>query len=292
MLVQVAARKFVVPFECPCCGAAPDTEIAVHLTREPGRRVATETARALAFPYCQRCVAHLTAWESAGVLPVGVAVLGIIAGGVLAIATHPLVGLVFAPALPVAWYLRRSRQTRAKASCGPSCASPGRALGYLGWSGAESAFMFESHTYAARFAEQNTGVLSSPTPQLRRLLEGHRVARLAVPTPAAAVQVIPPPATVSDWIGRIDSSKGAVARRNMLQRALDGLHEPRERQEAIDAASKIELTPILAEVEGLSAIAAKGRLQRAIDEVRADNMPEELQAAVLRELDGRWRQLG
>jgi hypothetical protein len=293
VLVEVSARRFVIPFECPCCGAAPDAEMAIHLTRSAGRRVATESALALAFPYCQRCVAHVTAWEASGTIVVAVLLGGIIAGVIAGIATHFLVGLgVFAAAIPVAWLMTQARRGRAKASCGPSCACPGRALVYLGWSGSDSAFTFESHTYAARFAEQNPTVLSNASTSLKRLLEGHRVARLAVPTPATAVLTVPPPATLQDWIGRIEACKGAVSRRNILQRALDGLHEKHDRQEVIAAAMRLEVAPVLDEVDGLTSIAAKGRLQRAIDGFRADNIPEELQTAVLRELDTRWRKLG
>ncbi|MEO8699031.1 MAG: hypothetical protein ABI867_03275 [Kofleriaceae bacterium] len=293
MLVEVNARRFTIPFECPCCGAAPDAEMAIHLTRLPGRTVAPESARELAFPYCQRCIAHVTAWEAAGVVPAGVMLGGIIAGVVVGIAVHPGVGAgVLVAAAPAAWFLRQSNRAAAKRSLGPSCACPGRALAYLGWSGAESSFEFESHTYAARFAEQNPAITPNKSTQLQRLLEGHRVARLAVPTPAAAVHTVPPPATVADWIARIDGSNGAIARRTVLQRALDGLHDDRDRQQVIAAATRLELAPVFEEVEGLSPIAAKGRLQHAIEGVRADNIPEELQISVLGQLELRARSLG
>jgi hypothetical protein len=115
--------------------------------------------------------------------------------------------------------------------------------------------------------------------------------REIVTTPAAAVAALPPPASVQDWIARIESAKGALAKRNTLSRALDALHDKQERQKVIDTAARFELQPILEEVEGLAPHAAVGRLQRAIDGFRADNIPEELQAAVLRDLDTRWRKL-
>ena len=293
MLVQLATRRFAVPMECPCCGAAPDTEIPIPLTRTPDHRIATESARELAFPYCKRCVTHVTAWEQASALPAAVVLGGIIGAIVLAIAVDIVVGVIaLVLAAPAAWLVFRQRRSVAKSTMGPSCAAPTRALAYLGWSGAESSFELESHAYAAKLAEHNQPLLAHPSAQLTRLLEGHRVARLAVPTPAAAVQTIPPPATVQDWINRIQSAPGAVARRVTLSRALDGLHEARERGEVLAAAATIELAPYFDEVEGMSSIAAKTRLQRAIDAVRADNMPEDLQATVLRELDARWRRLG
>jgi hypothetical protein len=279
--------------ECPCCGAAPDTEIPIPLTRTPDHRIAAESARELAFPYCKRCVAHVAAWEQAAAVPAAMLLIGIIVAVILGIAVHFVAGVItLAIAGPAAWFVFRARRTAAKAALGPSCASPSRALDYLGWSGAESSFELESHAYAAKLAEQNQSLLAHPSVQLTRLLEGHRVARLAVPTPAAAIHTVPPPATVKDWIGRIESAAGAVARRTTLQRALDGLHEQRDRQEVLASAVAFEVAPFLDEVEGMSSIAAKGRLQRAIDMVRADNMPEELQTSVLRELDTRWRRLG
>jgi hypothetical protein len=293
VLVEVNTRRFTIPFECPCCGAAPDAEMAIHLTRLPARTVAPESARELAFPYCQRCIAHLTAWESAGVAPAGVMLGGIIAGVVVGIAVHVAAGgAVLVAAAPLAWVLRQSRRTAARKAMGPSCACPGRALAYLGWSGGSSTFDFESHTYAARFAEQNPTVVTNKSAQLDRLLEGHRVARLAVPTPAAAVHTVPPPATVTDWIGRLEAARGAVARRTMLQRALDGLHDEQDRQQALAAAARLELAPVLEELDGLSPIAAKGRLQHAIERFRADNIPEELQTSVVRQLETRARSLG
>jgi hypothetical protein len=293
VLVELAARRFTIPFECPCCGAAPDTELPIHLERTSDRRVASESARALVFPYCQRCADHVTGWEAAAGVPAGAMLAALIVAIVLAIAVHVVAGVVLlAIAAPGAYVLYRMRRAAAKTTMGPSCASPGRALAYLGWSGAESGFEVESHTYAARLAEQNEGLVANPSPQLVRLLEGHRIARLAVPTPAAAIHAVPPPATLADWIARIEAARGTVARRSTLKRALDGLHDPGERQDAIAAAARLELAPILEEVEGMSSVAAKGRLGRAIDAIRADNIPEELQAAVLRELDARWRRLG
>jgi hypothetical protein len=244
------------------------------------------------FPYCQRCVAHLTAWEASGGSAIVVLFGGIIAAVIAGIVIHWIPAVVLAAlALPAAWVVWNARRTGAKAACGESCAGPGRALAYLGWSGSESVFDLDSHTYAARFAEQNQAILANTSPQLAKLLEHNRVARLAVPTPAAAVPALPPPASVADWVARIEAGKGAVGRRNTLQRALDALHDKKDRQQVIDAAARFELAPVIEEVEGMAAHAARVRLQRAIDGFRADNIPEELQATVLRELDTRWRKL-
>ena len=66
VVIEVSARKFSIPFECPCCGAAADADLWVAATRT-GKGAARETTRGLDFPYCARCIAHVAAWESAGV---------------------------------------------------------------------------------------------------------------------------------------------------------------------------------------------------------------------------------
>ena len=290
-MVEVSARTFEVPFECPCCGATPDTELGISVTRTSGRPVGRDTARALDFPYCGRCAGHVGIWESAGMRSAGVIVTGIVAAVVVSLATRFVIGaIVFVAAILFAWSLGSARRAAARAGTGPSCASPGRALAYLGWSGTTSAFSFESPTYAARFAEQNTKHLTHVGDRLRKLIEGHRIARLAVPTPAAPQLVVPPPAGVNDWIQRIERSRSAVERRNTLSRALDVARDAGERAQLLEAASRIELAPIMGRVDGLSSAGAKKHgLQKAIDRIRADNIPEELAAEQIRRLEARLR---
>jgi hypothetical protein len=288
VLVEVSSRRFAIPPECPCCGALPDTELAVPLTAQPGRPVAPDTARSVMMPYCQRCVGHSTRWEAAGVASAAIMLAGIVGGIVLALTVHLVAGLAaVVVAAPLAYVARQVRRNKAKAACGESCAGPGRAVAYLGWSGTTSVFEFDSHTYTARFAEANPKLIANASSSLAKLVEGHRVARLAVPTPAASV-VVPPPATVHDWIAKLEASIGAVSRRTTLQRAIDVL-EHGERQLVIIEATKLELAPIHAELDGLDAPQQRQRLERAIEAVRADNMPEPLQVAVLYALEQELR---
>jgi hypothetical protein len=292
--VEVAARAFAVPFECPCCGAVPDAETRVPVKRAGGQReVARDSAPALAFPYCQRCIGHVAEWESAGVMSAGVLLLGMLAAVGIALLVNWLLGVIalIAAAL-LAYSLAQARRGRARASCGPSCASPEKALAYLGWSGTTSAFTFDSPTYTARFAEQNTRDLVNISPHLRKLLEGHKLARLAVPTPASPVTVASEPPGVRDWIAKIEGAAGVVARRNTLQRALDGLHEAADRTLVLEAVTKLELAEVLGRVAGLASHDAKQRaLHKAIGEIRADNIPTELQDAEVKELERRLADL-
>lgn len=215
MIVEVSARTFAVPFECPCCGAVPDAELAIPLTRT-GRRVQRDTKRSIDersesrgwgptgsargagvsprsidVPYCQRCVEHVELWSSAGVRSAAVIVAGLVAAVIVAIATRLVIGAIaFLAAAAFAWSLATARRAAAHAGCSPGCAAPEAALAYLGWSGTASALSFESPTYAARFAEENAAHLVQMNDRLRKLLDGYRIARLAVPTPAVPLRVV------------------------------------------------------------------------------------------------------
>src|SRR3569623_1593490 len=217
LIVQVPGRRFAIPFECPCGGAPPDTEL--HLPRARGAHAAPDSAAAIDVPYCSRCMRHAEAWDHAGVGSAFVLVLGVLAFIIITlVAARPLLGLfALLAAIPINLIVAGARRRHARAACTPSCASPGIALAYQGYNGTLTSIAFESLTYAARFAEHNTGIVLE-TPQLRRLLEGHRIARLQVPTPAAAVSISAAP-TPAEWRSKITSAKGPLARRTALSRA-------------------------------------------------------------------------
>jgi hypothetical protein len=285
--VEVSSRRFAIPYECPCCGAVPDTELGIPLAVGGSHKTAPDTAETLQVPYCRKCLHHVARRESAITLSSMLAFFALCAGTVLALTGWPWIGLgVFGGMLPVAWFVRSQRLAAAKAAMRDSCADIDFAVGYLGWSGTTTALELSSHTYAARFAEANPQILAAVTPQLEKLLEGHRLARLAVPTPAATVTV-PPPATVKEWIDRLEATSGTVARRAMLGRALDALTESGERQLVIQTVCRLEVEPIAKQLA--SEKRAVPYLEKAIAEARADNMPEALQAAVLYDLEGRLR---
>jgi len=292
--VAVSARKFAVPFECPCCGATPDADLAIPFSAAKSTPAATDTATWLEFPYCKPCVAHAGYWESADRTSGRVMGAGVLAAILIGVVVSWLAGsLVFLGAITVALFLVLAGRGRARAGCGPACASPGKAVHYYGWSGNASTFGFESPTYAARFAEQNTGKLVDVTPQLRALLEGYKVARLAVPTPAAPAHVVPPALELRDWIARIESEVSHSGRRNMLKRALDGIHDDADRKRLVEIASAIEVAVIMESIDRLPSPTAKRRkLQDAIEHIRADNLPEEIQESALRQLEAKARSLG
>ncbi|NVB84216.1 MAG: hypothetical protein HOV81_37920 [Kofleriaceae bacterium] len=284
VIVEVSSRKFGVPFECPCCGAAPEVDVRV---------VSRTSGKALAFSYCRRCVAHVSAWESAGVASAAVMLLGILSAIVIAVAAKLWLGLVvFVAAATIAWWVRGARRAAATKVCGASCASPHLALEYRGWSGQASSFSFQSPTFAARFAEQNQSLLANMTPQLRKLLDGYRKARLAVPTPAVAAGVAPPPLTVKDWLARLETTEGTVARRVALGRALEMIAEAAPRRELIQTVARLELAPLLERLARVqSAAQKKSLLERAIADLGVDNIPDELEAVELQQLQARVAEL-
>jgi len=288
-VVEIASRRFALPLQCPCCGAAPDAELDVPVTRIKGREVSPTSARKLAFPYCHRCLAHVTRWQGAGVVSAGITLAGIIAGVAIALVAHVLAGLVMiVAAAAIAYGLVTHRRAQAAALCSPACPSADVAVTYYGWSGSTSSFAFRSPTYTARFAEDNTPTLANVSPVLRRLLEGHRVARLAVPTPAATM-IVPPPRTAREWLTRIEGAPTRIARRHDLDNALELIQDPAERQELLRAATRAEIAPVRHKLERLAGAARAHYLDEAIAELAADNVPAELQKAVLAELEALGR---
>lgn len=289
VVVEVSSRRFDVPFECPCCGAEPDAEMAVPLARMAGHAASADSARELDFPYCERCLEHLTRWEAAGLVSAAVMLSGIVASVALAIAGQLLIGaLVFVAAFVIASLQVTRRRRRARAACRPSCAGPGLAVAYFGWSGNTSAFSFRSPTYTARFAEHNAALLANQRAELRRLLEGHRVARLAVPTPATAAPV-PPPPDVRGWIARIEGATTRAARRHHVRLALGLLHDPADQQALVDAASRVDLAPALARLAQLRSAGRRDYVEQQMAAVRADNLPAPLQQAELALLETQLR---
>ena len=290
--VELTSRRFSVPLDCPCCGATPDTEIPVPVARTARDRATADSARSVEFPYCRHCVDHVARWESAGVLSAGLIVLGLVAAAAVAAGSGVPLGIgVGVAALVIAIALAASRRAQARHGMRESCSTPGKAIAYLGWSGTSSGFQFASLPYAAKFADQNASKLVED-PRIRKLLDQYKLARLAVPTPAAAVSVIPPPLDVGEWIAKIAKTPGRVARRAALSRALDAFREPREREQVIRAVSAIEIAALLAPLDSVASGPEKQRaLRQVIEQVRYDNIPDELQQEMLRDLEDRLSRL-
>jgi hypothetical protein len=283
-VVEISSRKYGVPYECPCCGAVPDSET----------RVMSEMAYAIDVPYCARCVAHVDAWDWAGIRAMALAVGGLVIAIVLsAFSSFVVGGIVFGVAVIAAATLRSVGKSAAKRACRDSCASPHVALACSGWNGTTQSFTFESPTFAARFAEQNASILANESPQLRKLLDGYKKARLAVPTPAVAAGVAPPPLSAKDWIARLEGTEGKVARRVALGRALEMIEQPQPRRELVQTVARLELAPMLDKLQRASSPAAKkAMLFGFLEELETQNISDELEAALRASLDARVKELG
>jgi len=287
-VVEVSSRRFAVPFQCPCCGAAPDAELAVPITKTKGRDVSPSSAQRLDFPYCKRCLAHVTAWQGAGLVSTGLTLAGIVAGIAIALLAHVIAGLLLVvAAVVIAYALVTNRRAQAQAMCSHACPGADTAVTYLGWSGNTSAFAFRSPTYTARFAEDNTPKLVHASTALNRLLEGHRVARLAVPTPASTMTV-PPPNTTSEWLARIEHAPTRVSRRHDFENAYEMVAEPAERKRLLEVATRAEIAPVKERLARAGASRADV-IDTAMAQLAADNVPVELQKAVLAELEALGR---
>ncbi|CAN5812688.1 hypothetical protein BH11MYX2_BH11MYX2_30980 [soil metagenome] len=286
VLVEVSSRIFSVPQECPCCGAAPNTEIRVRRT---GSRASSNSATSFDVVYCAKCLAHVAAFEGAGLWSAGLLATGLLAAIVLAIFVS-LAGLLALPiAVLLAFVFTTRRRHAARKSCGPSCATTGKALAYLGWNGTTTALELASPTYAARFAEANTELLVAPTPRLRQLVEGLRIARLAVPTPATAVHVVPEPPTASEWVAQLENASGPAMRRQILVRALAATTKGNARAELISGAVRIDLASTHKALAGAGREAQAKLLGAAIARVTADNLPAPVKEAALESLEARLR---
>jgi hypothetical protein len=163
---------------------------------------------------------------------------------------------------------------RARELCGPSCATVGAAVCYLGWSGSTSALELASPAYTSKFAHANRDRLVSVDTALRGLLVVHDSARTEAPPPAR---------TSDEWLDYVTKQRTRVGRRMALTEALKA-NRGADRERLVDAVCQIELLPVLIRCDSMTADAKRRELRRAIDAVRVDNVPEELRDRELREL--------
>lgn len=111
---------------------------------------------------------------------------------------------------------------------------------------------------------------------------------------APANAVLPEALMVDEVAARLRVAAGPAARRRELAQGLRFMESPQHRQALLLRASTIEVEAVLEKVAGLKTPAVKRRrLQEALDALRADAVPDELQTqqvawleAALRDLDG------
>lgn len=273
--------------------------MAVSHTRRTGKRVIREHTRSWTFPYCTPCLRHARTWESASTYAIATVAIAAVLGVIAAFAGAGAAGLlIFVLSLPLALVLASRQRSKAEAGRGPRCACPGPAIAYLGWDGSVQGFDIVSPSFVARFARSNARSLINATADLRRLIDSQPDRLPPSHDIAAAPRLVAPPPiqpqrdAALEWISRIESFKGAVARRNALERALAELRDPAARRSVLMAASKIEVAAVLDKVDSLASVAAKRRhLEKAINALQADDIPDELQAEERAMLDAALRAL-
>jgi hypothetical protein len=93
-------------------------------------------------------------------------------------------------------------------------------------------------------------------------------------------------ALVASTLERLESAKGPAARRNALAQALTEIPAGPDRQRLLLEASRIEVDAVLTKVDGLKTASAKRRhLEAALTALKADDLPDELQAEEQRWLE-------
>jgi hypothetical protein len=298
--VEVSANLFTVPPECACCGACAEMMVNAEATRVTGKRVIHTYTRSLAFPRYRACDDHVRRWNSA---PIFAVMIGLAVGGLACVAAGHAVsqaaGAIFIATCVVTSIAHFWLRHRVTQSCSAACAAPCAPVNYVRWYGTVKTFAFQSNGYAVGFALGNGKHLVNVSTRLRTLIEAahaEHIARagravvVAMPAPRATPPALQAarPEPVLEWIARIESYKGAEARRSAVDRALLEIHTPDGRDQLLAAASRIEVTAVLDKVDSLKSAAAKRRhLENAIAELRGRGIPEDAR----RSLDDRLRSL-
>jgi hypothetical protein len=152
MKVDVSGAILRFPEECACCGACPDTDLAISASRSWGKRVIRTEEREWAVPYCARCLEHVRRSRDAGTFARAATVFSI----ALAAITGYLeawywgiglaVGLI---ALTIFIYGRLLK--RAESYSNHDCVGLDYAISYGGWSGSLHSFEIASSKFARDF---------------------------------------------------------------------------------------------------------------------------------------------
>lgn len=273
LVVQVGSRTFEYPSDCPCCGFQADDELEVPVA--PGSStVSPDSAQRLLFPYCRRCILHVRLADRARSISAALLVASLVASILLGVTEGLLIGgYTFLVGIAFAMGLGTILMSAAKRRCSPECAAVERAVTFHGWSGSKSSFSFASPSYTARFADQNLAKLVDTGERLSRLLESHASPR--------EVPVATLPLTRDAWSIHFATQRGRLGRRKALVRALRTTYDPYERSALTALVADIELDDLLGRPDPG---ARQQRALRAIEQVRSDNLPDELREMLLRQL--------
>ncbi len=299
MRVDVSGRVFSFPQHCVCCGVEPDRRLRISASRSRGKRVVHTTTHYWDVPCCSRCIRHQDAWKQADTVLSGMVALGIALAIALVFSTGAGAGFVaFVLALVAGVALRVHGQRQARRQCASTCATPWPAARFTGWDGSFHCFEFDSRAYCTAFMTANSGKLVNVTPEARQLLASaledrrneleDRRSQLLEEHQAAVVdraQALEDDAYVR-WIGRIENAHGPTVRRAEKEAALRALTRSDLREKLVLEAARIEVQAALEKAEALKSRASKMRtLRAALEAVKGEPLPEELQASHLESLE-------
>lgn len=304
MRVCVSARLISFPASCACCMEAADFERPARASRTTGTRVVRTQARSWNVPWCRACWSHSTTWETGTTL----GWLAFASAIVVTIATvwnGPTItaepALVWGLALSVGIGIAMAAILKFLASLGKkkSCPLTAPAFKYQGWNGSVQYFRIRSERYAIAFMKANYSKLVNVTSYQEKLLSENRATRAvrASPEDAATPAPLAPAASSAKaeadsealllkWAAKIEAAKGPATRRAALQSGLEELPTDELRARLKMEASRLEVQAALDKIEALKSVAAKKRtLEQAIESVRSDGVPDELQVDQIKWLE-------
>lgn len=217
-------------------------------------------------------------------------------------------------------WLQSASRKNARAQCFPDCACPWQAVSYLGWNGTRESFAFAQNGYGVEFMLANLKKVVSVSPDGQEILRAH-VHRMELEAAAAheadthrrrleaeqadakrralmaereaelqrlrhQADLARDDAEFAKAVSRMEAAKGPSGRRGGLDAGLRALKQPHLRERLLLEASRIEVQAALEKAEGLKSPAAKVRtLRAALDAIRNDPVPDELQAQQIRWLE-------
>ncbi|WP_437653190.1 hypothetical protein [Sorangium sp. So ce1182] len=195
-------------------------------------------------------------------------------------------------------------RNRSRALCGKNCTRPDAAVAYLGWNGSVESFNFSAPVFGFEFILANRRNVINLPYEVQGEIERY-VAHKALLNPvhysASTVQSNVPSLTSSSGdeqaltqaLERIESLKGAAARRAAFENALGRIQAPHLRERLAVEAARIEVRSVLDKVDSLKSPAAKRRhIMAAIEQLRNDTVPDHLQAREIAALEDALRALG
>lgn len=323
MIVHVRGRELTFPYNCACCFAPADTRLRLFTTQlrgVRGRHVETGTWE---IPYCTLCSSHSTDFanahhEFAFFVPLG-AILGLVLFVALA-SSAPAIGLLLGciPALGGLFarqHFRSEKKKEASARCTPGCCGPGQGARFVGWDGSTQTFELFNRLFAAEFLVKNEKklvnlnhdghqLLSWKHGQLRAAWEAEE-ARLRPQREAAAAAEYARRAeqerfamaeaekeAFNNALSKLEAARGPAARRNAIDKAFKTIQNPMMRMRLLTEAAQALVNVALEKAESMKSTAARrNALQSALDELLADDVPDELQQQQLSALQAALNEL-